>query len=155
MKLKLNRFPHKIEGYDISHLSERDRVGAVVTFAGGKAVKKNYRNYIIKNAGSGDTAALKEVLERRFAKKKDHPDLLLIDGGKGQLNAAIEIKNKLKIESDVAAIAKREERIYLEDGGSVIFRRGTAERFLFQNIRDEAHRRAITHHKKRREKIPR
>lgn len=152
-RLKLSRFPVRIEGYDISHLSERDRVGAVVTFSKGKAVRKNYRNYIIKKAESGDIAALKEVIERRFGKKTGHPDLLLIDGGKAQLNAALEVKAKLQIDSDVVSIAKREERIYLENGGSVIFHRGSAERFLFQNIRDEAHRRAITHHKKRREKI--
>ncbi|MFC2155030.1 excinuclease ABC subunit UvrC [Acidobacteriota bacterium] len=151
--LKLSRFPGEIEGFDISHLSERERVGAVVTFSQGKPVKRHYRSYIIKEAESGDIAALKEVLERRFKKKEPHPDLLVIDGGKAQLNAAVEIKNKLKIDSDVVSIAKREEKIYLETGGSLIFPRGSAERFLFQNIRDEAHRRAITHHKKRREKI--
>ncbi|MCK5056080.1 MAG: excinuclease ABC subunit UvrC [Candidatus Aminicenantes bacterium] len=152
-ELKLRSFPGEIEGFDISHFSERERVGAVVTFSQGKPVKRYYRSYIIKEAESGDIAALKEVLERRFKKKETYPDLLVIDGGKAQLNAALEIKAKLKIDPDIVAIAKREERIYLETGGSLIFPRGSAERFLFQNIRDEAHRRAITHHKKRREKI--
>lgn len=152
-ELKLNHFPDYIEGYDISHFSERERVGAVVTFSKGKAVKRNYRNYIIKQAEGGDIAALKEVLERRFKQREEYPDLFVIDGGKAQLNAAKEIKNKLNITSDIVAIAKREERIYLEAGGSVVFRQGSAERFLFQNIRDEAHRRAITHHRARREKI--
>jgi excinuclease ABC subunit C len=152
--LKLKRFPSLIEGYDISHLSERDRVGAVVVFARGKAVKSEYRNYIIKNSPPGDTEAIKEVLERRF-KKKDahHPDLLMIDGGLGQLSAALEIKKKLGITSDVVALAKKEERIFLEHGGSFLFPKGSPELFLFQNIRDDVHRRAVTHHRKRRQKI--
>lgn len=152
--LKLKRFPSLIEGYDISHLSERDRVGAVVVFARGKAIKSEYRNYIIKHAPPGDTEAMKEVLERRF-KKKDalHPDLLMIDGGLGQLSAALEIKQKLGITSDVVALAKKEERVFLEHGGSVLFPKGSPELFLFQNIRDDVHRRAVTHHRKRRQKI--
>jgi excinuclease ABC subunit C len=151
--LQLNYFPAWIEGFDISHFSERERVGAAVVFFRGKAVKKKYRSYIIKKAAAGDTEALKEVLERRFKKQTEKPDLLLIDGGKGQLSAALEIKEKLGFKSDVAAIAKGEERIYLANGDSVVFPEGSPERFLFQNIRDEVHRRAITHHRQRREKI--
>ena len=98
--------------------------------------------------------AMKEVLERRFRKAESHPDLLLIDGGQGQLNAALEVKEKLGFSSDVAALAKREERVYLEVGGSVLFPEDSPERFLLQNIRDEVHRRAVTHHRKRREKLP-
>jgi excinuclease ABC subunit C len=153
--LHLAHFPHKIEGFDISHFSERDRVGAAVVFSNGVPDKKKYRNYIIKNAAAGDTEALKEVLERRFKNRQpeEQPDLLLIDGGKGQLSAAASVKEKLNLRCDIAALAKREERIYLEDGGSVLFPEDSPERFLFQNIRDEVHRRAITHHRKRREKI--
>jgi excinuclease ABC subunit C len=151
--LSLEHFPAWIEGFDISHFSERERVGAAVVFSKGKPLKKRYRNYIIKTAAAGDTEAIKEVLERRFKKQEEHPDLLLIDGGKGQLNAALEIKKKLNLKCDIAAIAKGEERIYLETGGSVVFPEDSPERYLFQNIRDEVHRRAITHHRKRREKI--
>jgi len=151
--LNLVHFPAWIEGFDISHLSERERVGAAVVFSQGKPVKKKYRNYIIKSAAAGDTEAIKEVLERRFKKQEEHPDLLLIDGGKGQLSAALEVKNKLNLKCDIAAIAKGEERIYLESGDSIVFPEDSPERFLFQNIRDEVHRRAITHHRKRREKI--
>ncbi len=151
--LKLRRFPSLIEGYDISHLSERDRVGAVVVFARGKALKSEYRNYIIKNAPPGDTEAIKEVLERRFKKGEHNPDLLLIDGGLGQLHAALEIKRRLGITSDVVALAKKEERIFLEHGGAVLFPKGSPELFLFQNIRDDVHRRAVTHHRKRRQKL--
>lgn len=151
--LNLVHFPDWIEGFDISHFSEQERVGAAVVFSKGKPVKKKYRNYIIKRAAAGDTEAIKEVLERRFKKQEEHPDLLLIDGGKGQLSAALEIKSKLNLKCDIAAIAKGEERIYLENGDSVVFPEDSPERFLFQNIRDEVHRRAITHHRKRREKI--
>lgn len=151
--LNLVHFPGWIEGFDISHFSERERVGAAVVFSKGKPIKKKYRNYIIKSAAAGDTEAIKEVLERRFKKQEEPPDLLLIDGGKGQLSAALEIKRKLNLECDIAAIAKGEERIYLENGGSVVFPEDSPELFLFQNIRDEVHRRAITHHRKRREKI--
>jgi excinuclease ABC subunit C len=152
-ELQLTRFPNWIEGFDISHLSERDRVGAVVVFEKGVPVKKKYRNYIIKDALPGDTEAMKEVLERRFSKMKEHPDLLLIDGGKPQLGAALEIKRKVNITSDIVALAKREERIFLENGDSVLFPVDSPQRFLLQNIRDEVHRRAVSHHRKRREKI--
>ncbi|MCP5053799.1 MAG: excinuclease ABC subunit UvrC [bacterium] len=151
--LQLGRFPTHIEGFDISHFSERDRVGAAVVFIDGEPARKKYRNYIIKKAAKGDTEAMKEVLERRFKKMTEYPDLLLIDGGKPQLGAALEIKQKLNIPSDIVALAKREERVYLEGGRSVLFPEDSPERFLLQNIRDEVHRRAVTHHRKRREKI--
>jgi excinuclease ABC subunit C len=154
--LHLSRVPHVIEGFDISHLSERDRVGAAVVFANGAPVKKKYRSYIIKKAPPGDTEALKEVLERRFKNRppEEHPDLLLIDGGKGQLSAALAVKEKLDIQSDVIALAKREERVFMENGESMLFPEDSPERFLLQDIRDEVHRRAVTHHKKRRDRLP-
>jgi len=148
--LGLSRFPQRIEGFDISHFSEQDRVGAAVVFIGGTADKKKYRSYIIKKASAGDTEALKEVLERRFKKVEIYPDLLLIDGGKPQLGAALEIKEKLGITSDIIALAKKEERVYLPGGMSVLFPEDSPERFLLQNIRDEVHRRAVSHHRKRR-----
>ncbi|MCK4765496.1 MAG: excinuclease ABC subunit UvrC [Candidatus Aminicenantes bacterium] len=151
--LKLKNFPEKIEGFDISHFAERERVGAAVVFLQGKPDRKGYRSYIIKAAAPGDTAALQEVLRRRFKKKENFPDLLLIDGGRAQLSAARQVKQELGITADVVSIAKGEERIYLEHGGSVVFPRGSAQRFLFQEIRDEVHRRAVTHHKKRRQKL--
>lgn len=151
--LALTNLPLWIEGFDISHLSERDRVGAAVVFISGEPARKKYRNYIIKQASAGDTEAIKEVLERRFKKMDKYPDLLMIDGGKPQLSAALEIKEKLGITSDIIALAKKEERIFLEQGDSVLFPEDSPERFLLQNIRDEVHRRAVTHHRKRREKF--
>ncbi len=151
--LSLSRYPVWIEGFDISHFSERDRVGAAIAFSKGVPDRKKYRNYVIKKAAAGDTEALKEVLERRFRKAEEFPDLLVIDGGKGQLSAALSIKEKLNLPCDVVSIAKEEERIFKEHGGSVVFPEDSPHRFLIQNIRDEVHRRAITHHRKRRQKV--
>jgi excinuclease ABC subunit C len=151
--LGLQGFPIWIEGYDISHFSERERVGAKVAFSRGKPDRAKYRSYIIKGALPGDTEALKEVLERRFRKMDEFPDLLLIDGGKGQLSAALEVKQKLGFTSDVIALAKEEERVFMENGGSIVFPEDSPERFLLQNVRDEVHRRAVTHHRKRRQKL--
>ena len=153
--LHLTRNPDHIEGFDISHMTERDRVGAVVVFKAGKPARSLYRNYLIKKAGSGDLEALREVLERRFKKAKMPPDLLLIDGGITQLNTAVQVKQRLGLTCDIVAMAKREERIFLETGGSVLLPDESPEKFLFQNIRDEVHRRAIQHHRKRRERLPR
>jgi excinuclease ABC subunit C len=151
--LHLKRFPSWIESFDISHFSERERVGAAVAYSKGKPDRKRYRNYLIKETAAGDTGALAEVLERRFGKAEEYPDLLLIDGGLGQLSAALEVKEKLNLPSDVIALAKREERVFMEQGDSVVFPVDSPERFLLQNIRDEVHRRAITHHRKRRQKL--
>jgi excinuclease ABC subunit C len=152
--LSLTRIPNHIEGFDISHMSERERVGAVVVFKNGKPVKSLYRNYLIGEAGAGDIEALKEVLERRFKNRKTNPDLLLIDGGLPQLNIARDVKHHMDMKFDIVALAKREERIFLENGQSMLFPPDSPEKFLFQNIRDEVHRRAIQHHRKRREKLP-
>ncbi len=152
--LELNRLPNHIEGFDISHMSERERVGAVVVFKEGKPVKSLYRNYLIGQASPGDTEALGEVLERRFKSRESNPDLLLIDGGIPQLNTAIKVKHRLGLKSDIVSLAKREERLFLENGRSILFPDDSPEKFLFQNIRDEVHRRAIQHHRKRREKVP-
>lgn len=151
--LGLQQSPAIIEGVDISHLSERDRVGAVVVFTNGTPNKKLYRNYIIKKALPGDTEALKEVISRRYSKLEQHPHLLLVDGGIPQLSAAIQIKEKLGLHFDIIALAKKEERLFLENGNSFLFPADSPVRFLLQNIRDEVHRRAISHHRKRRENL--
>lgn len=152
--LDLSRNPRHIEGFDISHMTERERVGAVVVFKEGKPVRAQYRNYLIKKAGTGDLEALREVLERRFRNRKTGADLLLIDGGITQLNTAKQVKKELGLTCDIVSIAKREERIFLEKGGSLLLPDGSPEKYLFQNIRDEVHRRAIQHHRKRRERLP-
>jgi excinuclease ABC subunit C len=177
LELHLRNFPALIEGYDISHLGEKNRVGALVVFKNGRSEKRLYRSFIIRNAAPGDTEALKEVLLRRFCNKaepsrgidppddfavsqdrskswREQPDLLLIDGGLPQLAAARQVKEKLGLRSDLLALAKGEERIFMEDGSSLVLLPGSLPRHLFQKIRDEVHRRAVTHHRKRREKLP-
>ena len=148
----LNNFPNFIECFDISHLAEQNRVGAKVTFYMGEPQKKKYRNYLIKKAGQGDLEALREVLKRRFKNTPDVPDLIIIDGGAGQLLVAKEVKAEFQITSDIVSLAKKEERVFLENGKSILLQQDSPQKFFFQNIRDEAHRRAITHHRKRREK---
>lgn len=153
--LKLSRFPRRIEGYDISHTGEQKRVGAMVAFESGQPRKRNYRSFIIRSADPGDPQALAEVLERRLKSPLPFPDLLLIDGGKPQLASALEVVKRLGVESDVIALAKGEERVYLPDSTSLVPLEGSPELHLLQNVRDEAHRRAISHHRKRREALPR
>jgi excinuclease ABC subunit C len=151
--LQLSKIPMVIEAYDISHLNERQRVGAMVTFSAGKPKKSLYRNYRIRSALSGDTEALREVLKRRLSGKILLPDLILIDGGIAQLQVGLQIVSELHLHLDLVALAKKEERIFFSDGKSLLLLPGSRERFLFQSIRDEVHRRAISFHKKLREKI--
>ena len=151
--LRLRHFPSHIEAFDISHLGEKNRVGAQVVFQNGRPQKRLYRNYIIRSAAAGDTDAFEEVLSRRFRDEPSPPDLLLMDGGLPQLAVARQIKKKLGLACDLAALAKGEERVFLEDGSSLLLAAGTPARHLLQNIRDEAHRRAISHHRRRREKL--
>ncbi len=152
-RLQLRRLPERIEGYDISHISESERVGAMVAFERGQPQPHRYRSYLIRRAAAGDTEALKEVLSRRLRAAAPHADLLLIDGGKPQLAAARQVKEELGVAVDLVALAKGEERLYLENGGSLVLAPGTVERHLLQQIRDEAHRRALSHHRRRREKL--
>jgi excinuclease ABC subunit C len=148
-----------------------------VVYKKGRPEKRSYRSYIIRAAAPGDTEALKEVLTRRFhaeAEKsqgidppddfdalqdrskswREQPDLLLIDGGLPQLAAARQVKKKLGLRSDLLALAKGEERVFMEDGSSLVLTPGSMAKYLFQNIRDEVHRRAVSHHRRRREKLP-
>jgi excinuclease ABC subunit C len=153
-RLHLRHFPARIEGFDISHLGEKNRVGAQVVFNEGRPEKRLYRSYIIRAAAAGDTEALKEVLTRRFRGEAPPPDLLLVDGGLPQLAAARQVKAELGLPSDLLALAKGEERVFLEDGSSLVLEPGTLARHLLQNVRDEVHRRAVTLHRRRREKLP-
>ena len=145
--------PLRMEGVDISHFSGRERVGAVVVFENGRPLSADYRNYIIRDAPPGDTFAIREVLQRRFGREDPpDPDLILIDGGADQLKAAMEVKARLGFRADLISLAKKEERVFSENGVTLVFPEGSPLRFILQNIRDEAHRRAVTHHRKRRQK---
>lgn len=164
-KLRLTRFPERIECYDNSHLAGSEFVSAKVSFFNGEPDKKQYRHYKLTQADpSDDYAAMREVLTRRFSKEKEQlPDLVIIDGGKGHLNAAKKIFDELNIVScDLIGLAKEEGRhdkgitheqvFLLNQKDPVHFTRHAQALFFLQRIRDEAHRFAIEYQKKRRTK---
>lgn len=173
-KLHLSKLPRRMECYDNSHISGKQAVGSLVCFIDGQPFKDGYRRFKIQSAETqNDFAMMFEVLKRRFARKGDtkwqHPDLIVIDGGKGQLGLALKALEELNlIGIDIVAIAKgqgkgarakglwegkKEEEIYLPHRKNpVILRRGSAELMLLQRLRDESHRFAITYHRKLREK---
>ncbi len=151
--LSLEKLPVTIEAVDISHFAEHHRVGALVHFCKGDPVKKRYRNFKMKGKSGGDPAAIAEVLNRRGKRGGNLPDLIIVDGGAPQLGAALDIKKELALDVDIVALAKKEEEIYTEKGEIVKLPSDSAALFLFQNIRDEVHRRAVTYHRKLREKL--
>jgi len=156
-KLSLAKWPIVVEGFDISNISGTLAVGSMVCFRNGQPDKSCYRKFKIKTvAGPDDYAMLQEVVYRRYKRVLDEkgklPDLVLIDGGKGQLSAALEIMGKLDIKNvPLASIAKREEEIFLPGRpGSVKLPRESPALHLLQQVRDEAHRFALSYHHKRR-----
>ena len=153
--LSLTRYPRRMECYDISDISGVDKVGSMVVFTEGEADKYEYRRFRIKTVeGANDFASLQEVLRRRLAKlgtdeeeRFAKPQLIVIDGGKGQLSAVKSIFDEMGVtDIDLIALAKQEEEVFtLQSDGSVkIDRRDYALKML-QRIRDEAHRFAITY----------
>lgn len=165
--LKLNRYPRRIECFDTSNISGTDLVASMVAFTDGLYDKKRTRYFKIKNIDKGDDyAALHQVLSRRLLRAKeedDLPDLVLIDGGKGQLNIGIKVFKELDIANvDLAAITKEEakhtkgmtaERVFLPDHKEPIsLNIRSPLLFLLQQIRDAAHERAIGFHRKTRSK---
>ena len=158
-KLGLGRIPETIECLDISNLMGREAYGSLVTFVRGEPLKSLYRLYTIRTlATPDDYGMMREVLSRRFRPESTRPvpDLLLIDGGKGQLNVAKKVLGELSLDAlPVAAIAKTpdapHDRIFLPGRKNPLkFKRGSAEILLLERIRDEAHRFGITAHRKKR-----
>jgi len=156
-ELNLNNPPLCIECFDISHLNGEEPVASMVRFVNGFPSKSNYRKYKVKEAmGGDDYASMKEILTRRLtrlkAEKIDFPDLLLIDGGKGQVNAAFEVLKEMKLtDIPVIGLAKRfEEIVFPGEKPSVTLKRSHPALQLLQRARDEAHRFAITFQRKRR-----
>ena len=151
--LNLPKIPNLIEGYDISNLGGEMATGSKVSFKGGIPWKGGYRKFRIKSvAGINDCGMLKEVLHRRFDDKKKRtgniPELILIDGGKGQLQTAVTTLKQNKLNIAVIALAKQREEIYLPDRtGPLILPDDSPVLHLLQRIRNEAHRFAITYHK--------
>ncbi len=155
--LGLDDVPFRIEGFDVSHLGGEQPRASMVVFEGGRPKKADYRIYRLRGAGPGDDyRAMREVVGRRYARLaregKRLPDLVLIDGGKGQLAAARRALADLGLEAlPVISLAKREEEIFLECSGEpVLLDRHSAALRLVQQVRDEAHRFAISHHRRAR-----
>ncbi len=159
-KLYLKNFPHRIECYDISHIQGTNTVASMVTFINGVKKKSEYRKFKIKitEGKPDDFLSMKEVLTRRLIhlgeKKWAKPDLIIIDGGKGQLSSVMQIIKDLDVKGiDVVSLAKRNEEVFLsEKPKPVILPRNSSALFLIQRIRDEAHRFAITYHRQLRSK---
>ncbi len=153
--LGLSRYPRRMECYDISNISGTDKVGSMVVFVDGEADRSSYRRFRIRTVeGANDFASLQEVLRRRLAKlgseeeeRFPRPDLVIIDGGEGQLSAVREIFEEAGIaDIDLISLAKREEEIFtLSSEGSVLLSKRDYSLQMLQRIRDEAHRFAITY----------
>ncbi len=176
--LKLPAPPSRIECYDISHTQGKQTVGSMVVFVQGAPRKSDYRRFNVQTVGNDDYGAMKEVLTRRFKQYKASqagelhdpnrvgkqrkmtawsllPDLLIVDGGKGQLTMAIEVLKEFGLEDEVplVGLAKREEELFRPgQSRSIMLSRRSEGLYLVQRVRDEAHRFANTGHRKRRAK---
>jgi excinuclease ABC subunit C len=157
-ELRLPSIPHRIECVDISQLFGENPVGSVVVFVDGKPKKSEYRRFRVKQISEiDDYRMIEEVVTRRFKRLKEEgkpfPDLFLIDGGRGQLSFARRALDTLGIKDvPLVAIAKRFDELHLEDGRVLMLDRRSHALKLLQRIRDEAHRFAVTYHRKLREK---
>ena len=158
--LSLPRQPHRIDAFDISNLGGSMAVGSMVVFQDGKPEKSEYRRYRIRTVeGQDDFAMMREVIIRRFRRALEEqtplPDLVLVDGGKGQLNAALAALEDLGLEDKqpIIGLAKKFEHIFLPgESDPIILSNRDAVLHLIQRIRDEAHRFAVAYHRKLREK---
>ena len=159
--LRLKDRPRHIECFDNSNLQGTSAVAACIVFKNGKPSKKDYRHFNIKTVvGPDDFASMEEVIFRRYKRlleqEEDLPELIVIDGGKGQLSAAVKSLEKLKLRGKIAiiGIAKRLEEIYFPGDRLPLYLDKRSESLkLIQQLRDEAHRFGITHHRNKRSKI--
>ena len=157
-KLKLKRYPRKIECFDISNIQGKDAVASMSVSVEGRASKKDYRKFKITCKDTPDDfAMMREVITRRYSKLPEHefPDIVLIDGGLGQINAAGEVFKEIGKDgiAELLSLAKRDEEIYKY--GEAIpysFPKEWEALKIFQRVRDEAHRFGITYHRKLRSK---
>ncbi|MFH0922134.1 MAG: excinuclease ABC subunit UvrC [Fibrobacterota bacterium] len=159
-ELGLLRLPVRIEAYDISHFQGRETVASRVVFVEGKPRRSLYRHYNVKTVeGVDDFASMHEIISRRARSSREEggealPDLMLIDGGKGQLSAALDALTQAGVhDQPVLALAKRLEEVFLtgRDAPVMLARRSPALHLL-QRVRDEAHRFAVSFHRKKRDK---
>jgi excinuclease ABC subunit C len=160
--LNLSKYPKRMECFDISHISGVDKVGSMVVFTDGEKDASQYRRFKIKTVeGNNDFECLKEVLRRRLAKldseeceKFPKPDLIIIDGGKGQLSSVKEVFDEFGANDiDLISLAEREEEVFLLcQKEPVMLDKSDYALRLLQRIRDEAHRFAITYNRSLRSK---
>ena len=157
--LHLNAPPRRIEGIDISNFQGTDSVGSLVCFVDGKPRRSQYRHFKIKDIDRPDDfASIHQVVLRRFRglqeRGEDFPDLLMLDGGKGQLSSALEALRELGLENQpVIGLAKRLEEVFLPGQSKpLLLPKTSASLRLLQVLRDEAHRFALQHHRKLRGK---
>jgi excinuclease ABC subunit C len=169
-RLRLRRLPRRIECFDISNIHGTNAVGSMVSFCDGQPDRKRYRRYRIRaaatNSGGDDFAMMHEVLKRRLSRgleENDLPDLVVVDGGKGQLGMAMAAMHQLGVNQiDVIGLAKMrveramrssevkrsEERVFVPgQSNPIILKRNAAALHLLQQVRDEAHRFAISYHR--------
>ncbi len=166
-KLGLKKAPNRIEGYDISNIGGVMAVGSCVSFQNGKPLKSGYKRFKIKWIDQADDyAMMMEMLYRRISRREqkgwEMPDLILIDGGRGHLNAAMSVLKRFNLkDQQIISLAKirksrSQEGIFLPDKELIIPEENTPKSFqLLQRVRDEAHRFAVTYHRKLRDKINR
>lgn len=169
--LGLNRYPRRIEGFDISHLQGRAGIGSQVVFIEGEPCRSQYRRFSLRTvSGPDDYAALEEVLRRRFVRGREEqqllkegklekekarfaefPDLILIDGGRGQVQAAARVLEEMGLEIPCIGLAKEQEHLYWPGAAEpLVLPRRAASLKLLQRVRDEAHRFAVEAHRRQR-----
>ena len=149
---KIDKLPRIIEGYDISNISGKFAVGSKVSFKDAKPNKKKYKRFKIETPGPNDFAMMKELLTRRLKMidTDEEPDLIVIDGGKGQLGMACEVLDELNLAHiPIIGLAKEFEEIYIPNSKRpIIIPKNNKALHLLQQVRDESHRFAITYHRK-------
>lgn len=156
--LNLPRFPERIETFDISNIMGQQAVGSMVSFFNGQPDKNNYRRFRIKEVeGIDDFKMIAEVVRRRYRRLKNegltYPDLIVIDGGKGQLSAAAHELMVLDVSIPIISLAKREEEIFIPGKRNpVLLAKDSLGLKLLQRVRDEAHRFALSYHRTLRSK---
>lgn len=153
--IRLPKIPRHIECFDISNISGKHAVGSMVVFEDGMPKKSKYRKFKVDIPGPDDYAMMKDVLSRRYSRiatgdNDKKPDLIIVDGGKGHLNVAVDVLKSVNLD-DIPAIglAKEFEHVFVPNNSSpIILPRNSEALHLLQRIRDEAHRFAVTYHKK-------
>ena len=167
--LHLGKIPHRIEGYDISNLFSKEAVGSMVVFENGESVKSEYKKFKIKTQKEGDIYMLLEILERRIKRLKESghlspwptPDLIILDGGRSQLNIILKLFSKNKIDISVIAVSKGEklrsasapDKIFFpQQKKPLILSLNSPALHIIKRVRDEAHRFAVNYHRQLRRK---